>query len=337
MSVWLVLCLHIVSCLTSRMSIPLCGHWGPAQWYNNLATDSFTQKYSAPVFSVDNPMPILYGCTPKIAVQYMNDRETTVSNITTIFKYSPQGLVTFWAQNGNSYNYNYNATYLPLLPTNNYYLSTVTIKSSESVTISVRYDVYGRIVTLETDKVSSYSELSSFASLLVPSLSVGVADTHLIESVISYRKRIIQSPLSVMNYHYTDMSGYPSKVDYSLLGITQYYEDFVYNITNNLISSINITITQPSTTTTEEKEKNNNIDEIESSFNLFYQYFYDSTNSMMTYACLNGCDQSKVTFSYDTSGRLVNVNQLNGMVQITYTGDQATSVLMNGIKWTLEY
>lgn len=303
------LCLLIFSILslsTTSLKPTTCGSFTPAKWFNSNTNDQITIEYAVPSFSSEYVIPYLYGCRPTMAVAA--DGKTKIS-----FTYNSQGLVTS-VQSSSTVS---NMTYFQSPTTQDWWFNSATITSNTAVSLNTFTDNDERIVSIET---SAYYQGSQ--PFYPPHHKKAFAKNQHHYDLFSF-KRSILAPLGDMNYYYQGPYAYlASTLNVAWNGIEQVTYTYNYALNNaSQIVSLNVTTVLFQDTP----------------FYINYLYHY-LPSGVMDYYCVNSCEESKISFGYDSMGRLVNSTSTQDQLLIQYdTTGNMVMVQSRTITWNLTY
>jgi len=194
-----------------------------------------------------------------------------------------------------------------------YFFFSVTFVTDTAVTLNTFTDSDLRIVTIET---SAYYQGNQIPRIHKRDL-IGDNSGGLL-------KRNILAPLGDMNYYYQGPYEFlASTLNVAWNGIEQvtYQYSYTFDVSNNRVGT-NVTTALFQ----------------ESPFYINYEYHYNN-NGQIDYYCVNSCNSAKVTFGYDSMGRLVNsTNGQDILLSIQYDNNgNAVVVKFGGTIWNLSY
>jgi len=299
------LALFIIFCAlfdpTTSITQVNCGSFTPLNWFNLNQNDQITIEFGVIPLNTDFIIPYLFGCRPLTA---------TSPTESISFQYNQIGLMTS-TKSGSSYQSNVQYTTLNA----EYWLESVNyITSDNTVTLNTFTDSDQRIVTIETSAFNMNPGSNQEKRNLMKELQEGLI-----------WRRSIQAPLGDMNYYYDNegISQYlASTLNVAWNGIEQvtYGYNYLFDGNNNRIG-MNLTTSLFQ----------------DAPFYINFDYHY--SNGRMDYYCINSCNTAKISFGYDSMGRLVNSsNSQQTLLSIQYDNKgNAVSVQTGGVSWTLNY
>jgi len=176
MVIFILITLSQLTISINPNTLPACGTYTPAQWFNEITNDQITLEFGTPPLNSDIVIPYLYGCKPKTAKS---------ATQTLNFGYTPAGLLSYCYSPTSSVN----VTYFQPPNDTNYYFFSATYKTNTAVTLNTFTDSNQRIVTIET-------------SAFYNSGQVMKRDLSTYYKSEGFLKRNILAPLGDLNYYY---------------------------------------------------------------------------------------------------------------------------------------